>query len=166
LLFSIKFCIQIILELIIQKELKRMHQKFKAVVKSTMVLFVLICLCYACGGKYDDVIKVNEEFAEILEKYASNLQKADNAKDVAAAINDVSEDLEKLAPRMKKLQEKYPELKTQKDLPPELIESQKSMEKIGEKLAGSFMTLVKYLADPDVQAAQVRFGKAMQSSSL
>ena len=131
-----------------------------------MILFVLICFCYACGGNYDDVIKVNEDFVKILEEYSESLQKADNAKDVAAAINDVAADLEKLAPRMKKLQKKYPDLKSQKDLPKRLLESEKNMEKVGENLAGSFMTLVKYIADPDVQAAQTRFGKAMQSASM
>ncbi len=141
-------------------------KNLKVIVKSTMVLLVLISFCYACGGKYDDVIKVNEDFVKILEKYSDSLQKADNAKDVAAAINDVADDLEKLAPRMKKLSNKYPDLKTRKDLPQRLLESEKKMEKVGENLAGSFMTLVKYMADPDVQAAQERFGKAMQASSM
>ncbi len=143
-----------------------MVKNLKTVLKSIMVLLVLISFCYACGGKYDDVIEVNEEFIEILEKYSNNLQKADNAKDVAAAINDVADDLEKLAPRMKELSKKYPDLKTQKDLPQRLLESEKKMEKVGENLAGSFMTLVKYMADPDVQAAQTRFGNAMQDSSM
>lgn len=141
-------------------------KNLKKVLKVTMILFMLICFCYACGGKYDDVIKVNEDFVKILENYSDSLQKADNAKDVAAAINEVAADLEKLAPRMKKLQGKFPNLKTDKDLPQRLLESEKEMEKVGEKLAGSFMTLVKYMADPDVQAAQTRFGKAMQSTSM
>ena len=143
-----------------------MVKNLKAVVKSIMVLLVLVSFCYACGGKYDDVIKVNEDFVKILENYADSLQKADNAKDVAAAINDVAADLEKLAPRMKELSKKYPDLKGEKNLPQKLIESEKNMEKVGEKLAGSFMTLVKYIRDPEVQAAQTRFGKAMQSASM
>ena len=143
-----------------------MVKNFRAIVKSTIILLVLISFCYACGGKYDDVIKVNEDFVEILEQYSENLEKADNAKDVAAAINDVAEEMEKLAPRMKELSEKYPDLEGEKNLPQKLIESEKNMEKVGEKLAGSFMILVKYIQDPEVQAAQTRFGKAMQSASM
>ena len=143
-----------------------MEKIFKVIVKLLMIMILLLCFCYACGGKYDDVVKVNEEFIEILEQYSENLEKADNAKDVAAAINDVAENLEKLAPRMKELQKKYPDLKTSKDLPEKLLKSEKDMEKVGEKLSGSFMTLAKYIGDADVMAAQMRLGKALQSTSM
>jgi predicted nuclease with TOPRIM domain len=143
-----------------------MGKKFKLFVKSVMILFVLISFCYGCGGSYDDVIEVNKDFIEILENYSNNLKKADNAKDVAAAVNDVAEKLEKLAPRMKKLSEKYPELKTSKDLPEKLLQSEKDMEQVGQKLAESFMTLMKYIGDSEVMTAQTRLGKAMQSSSM
>ena len=133
-----------------------MVKNLRVIVKSAMILFVLICFCYGCGGSYDDVIEVNEDFIEILEDYTKDLEKADNAKDVAEAINDAAEKIEKLAPRMKELSEKYPELKTEKDLPEKLLQSEKDMEKVGEKLAGSFMTLVKYIGNPDVMAAQMR----------
>ena len=144
----------------------RMRKNFKVIVKSLIVMSVLICFCYGCGGSYSDVIEVNEEFVEILEGYSKNLEKADNAKDVAAAINDVAEKMEKLAPKMKKLSEKYPDLKTEKDLPEKLLQSEKDMERVGQKLAGSFMTLAKYIGNPDVMAAQMRLGKAMQSTSM
>ncbi len=143
-----------------------MRKNFEVIVKSAMVLFVLVCFCYGCGGNYSDVIEVNEEFVEILEDYSDNLAKADNAKDVASAINDVAEKMEKLAPKMKKLSEKYPDLKTDKDLPEKLLQSEKDMERVGEKLAGSFMTLAKYIGDSEVMAAQMRLGKAMQSASM
>jgi len=67
---------------------------------------------------------------------------------------------------MKKLREKYPDLKTKKDLPEKLLQSEKDMEKIGKELAGSFMTLVKYVGNPDVMAAQMRLSKAMQSAIM
>ena len=140
-----------------------MGKKSKAIVKSVLVLFVLISFCYGCGGSYNDIIEVNEEFVEILEDYSENLEKADNAKDVAAAINDVAEKMEELAPKMKKLSEKYPDLDTKKDLPEKLLKSEKDMERVSEKLAASFMTLVKYIGNTDVMAAQMRLGKAMQS---
>ena len=143
-----------------------MVKNLRVIVRSATILSVLICFCYGCGGSYSDVVKVNEEFIEILEDYTKDLEKADNAEEVASAINDVAEKMEKLAPKMKKLQEKYPELKNKKDLPEQLIQSEKDMEKVGEKLSGSFMTLVKYVGNPDVMAAQMRLGKAMQSTSM
>ena len=143
-----------------------MSKRIKVIAKFIMVFFVLSCFCYGCGGSYDDVIAVNEDFVEILEDYSNDLEKADNAKDVVAAINDVAEKLEKLAPRMKKLSEKYPDLDNEKDLPEKLLKSEKDMERVGEKLAGSFMTLVKYMGNPDVMAAQMRLSTAMQSASM
>jgi predicted nuclease with TOPRIM domain len=144
----------------------RIMKNLKIVGRSAMILFVLICFCVACGGKYDDVVKINEEFIEVLEDYANDLEKADNAKDVAEAINDAAEKLEKLAPKMKELQKKYPDLKTKKDLPEKLVQSEKDVEQVGKRLAGSFMTLVKYIGNPDVMAAQMRLGNAMQSASM
>ena len=143
-----------------------MGKRVKVIVKFIMVFFVLICFCYGCGESYSDVIAVNEDFVEIMEDYSKDLEKADNAKDVVAAINDVAEKLEKLAPRMKKLSEKYPDLDNEKDLPEKLLKSEKDMERVGEKLAGSFMTLVKYIGNPDVMAAQMRLSNAMQFASM
>lgn len=142
-----------------------MARKFTKVVQLIMMMSLLIFFCFACGGQYDDVVEVNQEFVKILEKYSENLEKADNAKDVAAAINDVAEGLEKLAPKMQKLKEKYPDLETNKDLPEKLVQSEKDMERVGQKLAGSFMKLAKYIGDSEVMAAQMRMTKAMQSAS-
>jgi predicted nuclease with TOPRIM domain len=143
-----------------------MGNKVAVTVKATLIMMLLVCFCFACGGKYDDVVAVNEEFIEILEQYSENLKKADNAKDVAAAINDVAESLEKLAPKMKKLQEKYPDMKNDKDLPEKLVQTEKDMERVGQELAGSFMTLAKYIGNSDVMAAQMRLSQAMQSASM
>ncbi len=143
-----------------------MTKNVKIAIKLLAIVFLAGCLCYGCSGKYDDVIDVNNDFVEILNDYSANLEKADNAKDVAAAINEVAEKMEKLAPRMKKLSEKYPDLKNQKDLPEELVQSQTKVEQVSTRLAGSFMTLVKYVGNPEVMAAQMRLGKAMQSASM
>ncbi|MCD4744311.1 MAG: hypothetical protein K8R67_17750, partial [Desulfobacteraceae bacterium] len=67
-----------------------MVKNLRVIVKSAMILSVLICFCYGCGGSYSDVVKVNEEFIEILEDYTKDLEKADNAEEVASAINDVA----------------------------------------------------------------------------
>ncbi len=140
-----------------------MEKKAEAVVKVVMIMVLLICFTFACGGKYDDVIDANNEFIEIMDDYSKSLEKADNAKDVAAAIDKVAEKMEKLGPKMKKLREKYPDLTNEKDLPEQLVKSQKKMEQVSGRLAASFMKLVKYVGNPDVMEAQKRLGIAMQS---
>jgi len=62
---------------------------------------------------------------------------------------------------MKKLNEKYPELKDQKNPPKELAESQKQAEATGMKMAATFMKIMPYMNDPAVRKAQERQGRIM-----
>ncbi len=129
---------------------------------SLSVFFIMA----ACGGgKYSDAIKLNTKFADAMEEYIGNLEKADNAGAVAGAINDFATQMETLGPQMRKLSEKYPELKNkdQDHYPEALRECQKRSEELGLRMAGSFMKTMKYMNDSKVRAAQERLQKAMGS---
>ena len=115
-----------------------------------------------CGGKYSDAVKVNEEFAELTEEYINALEKADNAKAVAKAMNQFSDGFEKLAPRMREISEKYPELKDESNNPKEFQESKRKAEEVGKQFGGTFMKVMPYMKDPEVRAAQKRMSEVMQ----
>ncbi|ABW68668.1 hypothetical protein [Desulfosudis oleivorans] len=121
----------------------------------------LVLLTVACGGKYSDIISVNKQFAKVMETYVTALEKAESAKDVAAAINRFADGMESLAPEMKAINKKYPELRGDGDLPEELEQSRKETEAVSQRYAESFMKMMPYMADPDVQAAQMRLSKVM-----
>jgi len=124
-------------------------------------LFVALVLVTGCGGKYDDVKKVNAEYVGMVEDYIADLDKADNKDDVVAAMDAFTADLEVLWPKMRALAEKYPELENEDELPEDLKETQKATEEVSAKMAGSFAKIMQYMSDPDVMAAQQRMAQIM-----
>jgi hypothetical protein len=125
------------------------------------VCLLALLLVTGCGGKYSDVEKTNKEYVEIVENYIAALDKADDSKSVVKAMNNFSDELEALWPKMRELADKYPELENEENLPEELKESQQRAEEVGVRMATSFMKLMKYMDDPEVLAAQERMGKIM-----
>lgn len=129
----------------------------------TLICFIgfFLMLTGCGGGKYGDVLKLNQEYMDLMETYITDLEKADNTKEIAKAMNNFADGLEILMPKMKKLSEKYPELKDKDNPPEELKESQKEAEELGEKIVGSFMKIMPYMEDPEVQKAQQRLSMIM-----
>jgi hypothetical protein len=125
------------------------------------MLVALFMLIGCGGGKYGDAVEVNTKFADAMEDYIGDLDKADSAGTVAKAIDSFAAKVEKIAPRMKKLVEKYPELKNQDNYPEELKESQKRATELGQRMAGSFMKTMKHMRDAKVKTAHERLQKAM-----
>lgn len=115
-----------------------------------------------CGGKYSDAVEVNEKFTSALLDYFKDLEKVDSADAAAKAINKFAEKMEKLGPEMKRMAEKYPELKDTANLPEEMKASTKEVEEASRQFAGSFMKMMRYMASADVQNAQMRLTKAME----
>jgi len=127
-----------------------------------MIGFLVVAFVVSgCAGKYADVKKVNGRFVKATEAYVSDLEDAGSAKDVARAMNSYADEMEDIWPQMKKLNEKYPELKDQKNPPKELAESQKQAEATGMKMAATFMKIMPYMNDPAVRKAQERQGRIM-----
>jgi hypothetical protein len=133
----------------------------KRVMVPMVCLLVVAFVVGGCAGKYADVKKMNTKFAKITEAYVADLDKADDAKGVAKAMNSFADELEVIWPKMQKLSEKYPELKDNKNPPKALEVSQKEAEAVGKKMAGTFMKTMPYMQDPDVRKAQERMGKVM-----
>ena len=130
---------------------------------SAICLVLLMFVLNSCGGgKYSDVISLNHQFGKLMEQYANDIDKAGNAKDVAKAMNRFSDSAEKLVPKMKKISEKYPELKDKDSQPKELEESRKQGEAAGKKMGATFMKIMPYQEDPEVMKAQKRMSSVMR----
>lgn len=130
-----------------------------------LLLIGLFVLLSGCGSEYGDVIKVNKEFVGAMEEYVSATGEADSAKAIAKAINTYAAKLEKIGPELKQTMQKYPELKDDTEVPEELKGLQDQMKGLEEKMQKSFMNMMKYMMDPEVQAAQQNLQKAMMKMS-
>ena len=117
----------------------------KDITLMAIVTVTLLFIVSACGGKYDDVIGTNDAFVDATENYCQAMEKANGATDIADALNDYAGMVEKLAPKMKALAEKYPELENQDQIPEELKESQDRATEAGIKFAGQMMKSIKLL---------------------
>ena len=121
-------------------------------------LAVLIILAMSIGaacksGKYSDINSALDDLIAIQDSYITAIQGAQNAGDVAKAINSYADSFIKLKPRIESFEQKYPELKQSKEPPAELQDAFKRLEKSAEKLATASMSMLKYLEAPEVQQA-------------
>ena len=125
------------------------------------VLLLCLGLVIGCGGKYADVIELNNKFIKIMNNFYDSMEKVDSAESAAAALNKMADAMEKLAPKMREMQDKYPELADPDNVPEELRELEAEAKVSGEKYAQSFMKLMPYMMDAKVQQAQMRMAQSM-----
>lgn len=141
-----------------------MRKGGRLVKKLALVLFSLLVVVFiGCGGKYSDAVEVNEAFLDVMLDYTDGLEKADNAGKIAEAMNEFADRMTVLGPRMKKISEKYPQLKDEKNQPEELKKLRKKGDELEKKFSESFMKTMQYMNDPEVQKAQQRLSVAMQT---
>ncbi|MCF8035501.1 MAG: hypothetical protein K9K62_01385 [Desulfobacteraceae bacterium] len=124
---------------------------------------VLLVFTFGCGGKYDDAVDVQEDFISLAGDYVAAMDSADSADKVAAAMNDYAAGLEEMAPRVREINEKYPELKNPDQQPEQFRQTTKEHEAVMQKVGSSFMKAMPYMGDPKVQQAQQRITLAMQN---
>ena len=117
----------------------------------------------ACGGgEYSDVIEVNNQFADATKEYINAMGKANNASSAAAVTNKFATKVEKIAPQMKRIVDKYPELKDCNNIPDELKKVRERSDNLGGEMAEVMMkTGLTYRDDPEVIKAQQRLQKSM-----
>ncbi|MGB6865908.1 MAG: hypothetical protein WBE11_09450 [Candidatus Aminicenantaceae bacterium] len=130
---------------------------------SVLCAVVFIFGTIACGGgKYADAKKVVTKSNKVLEGFLGKMDKVDNAKDVAAALTGFTSEMEKIVPELKKLEEKYPDLRGSQGVPEELGEEGKKMMELWGKFASVMMKIQEYGDDPEVQKAQEKFEDIMK----
>jgi hypothetical protein len=141
--------------------------KEEKIMKKTVLFLCIAVLALgltACkgGGKYSDVIKVMDKYVASMDKFAASLDGAKSADDVAAALDSLTAVTKELAPDMKALETKYPELKDQQQNPPEALKP--IMDKVmaaSTKMMGAMSKVMQYAQDPKVVEAQKKYSEAM-----
>ncbi len=124
----------------------------------------LLLMVYACGGG-DDPKSVWNDMIDVVEDLINDMDKADNADDVVAAMEKAGAALEKLRPKMKAIEEKYPEFKGLKPggkFPEELKDIEKRFMELMPKMMGMVGKMMQYKDDPKVQAAQKKLDEMMK----
>lgn len=124
---------------------------------------VIILTALGCGGGgYDDFVEVNTKFIDAMEVYLQDIDGAQDAQDVAAAMDRYAEKIESLAPEMKETASKYHTRWTDESQVPEDVKAlQEKSEAVAAKIPDSFMKAMKYMMDAQVQEAQMRLQQAM-----
>ena len=125
------------------------------------VVFFLLGLTACGGGKYGDVKNVMNEMIDAQEKFAASCENISSADDAVAALNDFTTAIEAIAPKMKEMPEKYPELKDKENPPEELKPLIDKIEAAGQKMSVAMTKLMAYQQDPKVQEAMIKLGAAM-----
>lgn len=136
----------------------------KKLVLITAVFLLLFGLAVYGGGVYSEVKLLMEKVVLSLEKLTTGLEEAENADDVVAALDNYTNEVLPLGPKMKELIKKYPELKELKDennCPEELKPIMEKIDKLGERMVGGLAIVQEYANDPKVKEAQIRWLKAM-----
>jgi len=132
-------------------------------VLSVLVVVGLVFI-YACGGGGDDPKSVMKDFLDTFEGYIDGMAKVESADDLVAVTESAIAKFEKLAPRMKAVTEKYPELKKMRPggrMPEQFKEFEDRMKELGTKMFSSMGKLMKFMNDPKVKEAQRKLQKAM-----
>lgn len=132
----------------------------------SVVAFIFILALISCGGggKYSDAKAVMNDYCDSMSNFADELNKAGNAVDVAKAINNFSDEMEKYIPKLKELDKKYPEMKTQKEeeIPAELKPVMERLQKeIMPKFISAMGKIQQYMNDPLVQEANKKMSETM-----
>ncbi|HOJ29456.1 MAG TPA: hypothetical protein PL059_10315 [Spirochaetota bacterium] len=138
--------------------------------KKYSLLFLSLCVivslisCGSSTGKYSDVRALMQDSITAQENLIKDIDAANNAGDVAKAINSYADAIETLQPKIKKLQAKYPELNNENaQLPKELLDLEQKQAEISQKLTTSMMEkMPKYATDKEVMKASMRLAKISQ----
>lgn len=145
----------------------------KKIILIFLVLFASIAISTAQQKMPAEVKAVADKIAKITSDYYKGLAKVNNAREMAAVINKYAAEMEKIAPQVKIIEEKYGYLgddtsDEDDDIPEDLDEFQKflSEQMSSTDMGTGFQKLAQYYADPAVQKALERLSKVMESMGI
>jgi hypothetical protein len=129
-----------------------------------LALAVAVAGFFACskGGKYGEAKNLMNKTLTAMDDFAKDMDKATEAKAVAAGINKFKDAMADLKPKMLALDKKFPELKDETNIPEELKPIMKRMEEMSSKMISASMKAYQFIQDPEVQKAQEELNKVMQ----
>ena len=131
----------------------------------SLLVVGLFLLVYACGGGGDDPKSVMKDYFGVMEGFVSGMDKAGNANDVVAVMEKFIVKMKDLKPRMKAVEEKYPELKKMGmdgKLPEAFKEFEGRFKELMPKMMGVFAKVAQYANDPKVIEVQKKLEEIMK----
>lgn len=128
------------------------------------LLLVVLLAGAGCGRRYADAKRVYAAEARLVEAYVEELDRADDAQAVARAINRYADGMEELAPRIRSMQEKYPELRDPNATPRELQEAADRREASEARMTATMLKVLRYMDNEDVLQAQQRLGRVLMQA--
>ncbi|MBN1938090.1 MAG: hypothetical protein JW843_00790 [Candidatus Aminicenantes bacterium] len=115
---------------------------------------------YAALGKYAEVGPVMDKFVVVNEKFLEALEKAASADDVVKAMDEITAATKEIAPKMKAIEEKFPEFKNMEEPPAELKPFNDRIMAMMGRMMGAMEKIAPFMEDPKVKEAQARYEEA------
>jgi Zn-dependent M32 family carboxypeptidase len=139
--------------------------------KILTIALVSVCAITFFGckkkGEYADLKEYLSDVIKINEEYVTALEKANNAKDVAEALTDMGNKMEKITKNGEEIKKKYSDMsKIRKDPPAEIKEELDKLEQVAQRLLTVSMKTMKYMMDPEVMKASQEMAKKMGGSNV
>ncbi len=136
----------------------------KKTISLLLTAFIIGTFFVSCGGgKYSDLESISNAYLKAIDGLVNDVNKVNNASDAAKALNNYADKMEKLIPDLKRIYEKYPELKNMKNddknADPKIVEINNKMKEKMKELIPAMMKLMKYYNDPEVKKAHQRLRK-------
>ena len=131
--------------------------------KVSFLLIVTLLFVIGCGvTRYGDLRSVMEDSYAANEEYIKGLESAKSPQDVAAAVNKFSDRMETLAPRIKEVRVKYPEVDMKSNkYPAELGDLKEKSQEQGKRMMSASMKMTQYIMNPEVMKSFQRLTSAM-----
>ena len=128
-----------------------------------VVALVALLALLGCSGGQDrsEAVEINTKFVDAMESYVGDIDKAENADDVADAIEAYAKKMEELAPQLKAIAAKHPEWADTGKVPEELKPIQEKAKQIASRIPNTFMKTMKFMTDPQVRDAHKRLQESM-----
>lgn len=141
--------------------------------KEIMVVTCSVLLALAgfgckASGKYADYKDYMSDIIAANEDYISALEKSNSPKEVAEAITELGNKMEKITEAGESLQKKHPEMKAidRKNPPVELKEEFERFDQMTQRLLTVSMKKMKYMMDPEVMKASQEMAKKVGKSGI
>lgn len=115
----------------------------------TVLILILFLGGVAFGEDYADFKKLLREVMEVMSTFAEDLNSAENADQVVAAINKYDKAITPLEPRMDELDEKYEDI-DDVNYPIELAEVMDEYTETMSELGAAMNVLYSYISDEKV----------------
>ena len=140
----------------------------KILALAVVAVFALVSFACKPAGKYGDLKEYLNDVIKANEDYITALEKSSSAKEVAEAITEMGDKLEKLVKRGEEIEKKYPEMKAwdKKNPPAEVKEEFEKMEAMSQKLLTVSMKMMKYMMDPEVMKASQEMAKKVGQTGV